>query len=66
MDPVSQRVGPPTNPGRFRSLARVTFEDGLYVHASHGTFFTEEGVDKQFTLAQGREWTGGDSIDDYA
>lgn len=48
------------------SLAQVTFEDGLYVHASHGTFFTEEGVNKQFTLALGLEWTGEDSIDDYA
>lgn len=48
------------------SLAQVTFEDGLFVHASHGTFFGEEGVEKQFTLGQGLEWTGGDSIDDYA
>jgi hypothetical protein len=48
------------------SLVQVTYEDGLYVHASHGTFFTEEGAEKQFTLAQGLEWTGGDSIDDYS
>jgi hypothetical protein len=48
------------------SLAQVTLEDGLYVHASHGTFFTEEGAEKQFTLAQGLEWTGGDSIDGCA
>lgn len=48
------------------SLAQVTYEDGLYVHESHGAFFTEEGAEKRFTLAQGLEWTGGDSIDDYA
>lgn len=48
------------------SLVEVTHKDGLYVHASHGTFFTEEGAEKQFTLAQGLEWTGGDSIDDYS
>jgi hypothetical protein len=48
------------------SLAQVTYENGLYVHESHGTFFTEEGAEKRFTLAQGLEWTGGDSIDDYA
>lgn len=48
------------------SLTQVTFEDRLFVHTSHGTFFGEEGVEKQFTLAQGLEWTGGDSIDDYA
>lgn len=48
------------------SLAQVSYENGLYVHASHGTFFTEEGAEKQFTLAQGLEWTRGESIDDYA
>jgi len=47
------------------SLARVTFEDGLYVHASLGTFFTKEGGEKQFCLARGLEWTGGDTFDDY-
>lgn len=47
------------------SLARVTFEDGLYVHASLGTFFTKEGAEKQFCLARGLEWTGGDTLDDY-
>ncbi len=48
------------------SLAQVTFEDGLFVHTSRGAFFGEARVEKQFTLAQGLEWTGGDSIDDYA
>jgi hypothetical protein len=47
------------------ALAQVTFEDGLYVHANCGSFFSEEGAEKQFYIAQGREWTGGDSIDDY-
>jgi len=47
------------------ALAQVTFEDGLYVHANHGSFFSEEGAEKQFCIAQGMEWTGGDSIDDY-
>lgn len=46
------------------ALARITYEDGLFVHTGH-TFFTKEGAEKQFTLAQGLEWTGGDSIDDY-
>ena len=46
------------------ALARITYEDGLYIHTGH-TFFTKEGVEKQFALAQGLEWTGGDSIDDY-
>ena len=30
-----------------------------------GTFFTEVGVEKQYALAQGLEWTGGDTLDDY-
>ena len=46
------------------ALAKVTFENGLFVHTGR-TFFTKEGAEKQFTLAQGLEWTGGDSIDDY-
>ena len=46
------------------ALAKITYEDGLFVHTGH-TFFTNEGAEKQFTLAQGLEWTGGDSIDDY-
>lgn len=46
------------------ALARITYEDGLFIHTGH-TFFTKEGVEKQFALAQGLEWTGGDSIDDY-
>ncbi len=47
------------------ALAKITFENGYYLHTSLGSFFTEKGADKQFTLAQGLEWTGEDSIDDY-
>jgi hypothetical protein len=46
-------------------LIKITYEYGDYVHAALGTFFSLEGAEKQFTLAQGLEWTGGDSIDDY-
>lgn len=46
------------------ALAKVTYEDGLFVHTGR-TFFSKEGAEKQFTLALGLEWTGGDSIDDY-
>ena len=48
------------------ALAHVTFEEGLYVHTSLGTFFDRLGAEKQFCLAQGLEWIGGDSIDDYS
>lgn len=47
------------------SLAKISFEDGLYVHENRGTFFEKAGVEKAFCLARGLEWTGGDSIDDY-
>lgn len=47
------------------ALAKVTYENDLFVHESLGTFFTQEGVEKQYCLAQGLEWSGGDSIDDY-
>ncbi len=47
------------------ALAKITYKDGLFVHTSLGTFFSEEGADKQFTIERGLEWTGGDSIDDY-
>jgi hypothetical protein len=46
------------------ALGTVTFEDGLFIHTGR-TFFTKEGAEKQLTLAQGLEWTGDDSIDDY-
>ncbi|MFN3795189.1 MAG: HNH endonuclease signature motif containing protein [Chitinophagaceae bacterium] len=47
------------------SLLQVTCENDLFVHTSLGTFFEKNGAKKHFTLAQGLEWTGGDSIDDY-
>ena len=47
------------------ALSMITFENGLYVHTSLGSFFTKEGADKQYHLDQGLEWTGGDTFDDY-
>lgn len=47
------------------SFAKVTFEDGLYVHESNGTFFERAGAEKALCLAQGLAWTGGDTFDDY-
>lgn len=47
------------------SLAQVTYSDNLFVHTGFGQFFEEIGVKKQLILAQGKEWTGGDSIDDF-
>lgn len=47
------------------SLAQVTYENDLFVHTNLGSFFKKDGAEKQFTLAQGKEWTGGDTFDDY-
>jgi len=46
-------------------LAEITFEKGQFVHTNRRNFFTKEGAEKQYTLAQGLEWIGGDSVDDY-
>lgn len=47
------------------ALAKISYENGLFVHTSHQNYFTQEGAEKQYCLAQGLEWNGGDSIDDY-
>ncbi len=46
-------------------LARITYENGLFVHSNLGSFFTETGAKKNFNLAQGLEWKGEVSIDDF-
>ena len=46
-------------------VVKITYENGYYLHTSLGTFFSEEGAEKEFILAQGLEWNGDDSIDDY-
>lgn len=47
------------------ALSEVTFSDGVFIHKSIRTFFTEEGVQKYFALSLGREWDGGDVFEDY-
>ena len=47
------------------ALSKIYISDDKIIHESIGTFFSEDGARKRFTLAQGLEWTGGDSIDDY-
>lgn len=47
------------------SLAKVTYKDGVYYHESIQTYFQEDGAQKYFTLAQGKEWSGGIVDDDY-
>ena len=47
------------------SVAQVCFQDEQFIHESLGTFFTSEGAQKCFCLAQGLEWYGDDLFDDH-
>lgn len=46
------------------ALCKITMQDGYFVHKSEGSFFYKNGGQKYFTLAMGREWTGGQVFDD--
>lgn len=46
-------------------LAQIYEKDGKYIHANGGTFFDKNGALKELTLWQGKEWTGGETLDDY-
>lgn len=45
-------------------VMKITF-DKIFHHSIIKTCFDPNGAEKYFTLAQGLEWTGEDSIDDY-
>lgn len=47
------------------SVAKITFEDGVFVHESDGTYSEKESADKYFTIGQGFQWTGGEVFDDF-
>ena len=51
------------------ALAKVTVEEGKYIHASKGTFFSYDGVEKTHCALIGIEWVEPDGyagcIDDY-
>ena len=46
-------------------LSKITFKDDVYYHENIQSYFGEDGALKYFTLAQGKEWTGGEIEDDY-
>lgn len=47
------------------TIAKITYEEGLYIHESIGSFFTGAGAKKHFCLEQGLKWTEGDTFDDF-
>ena len=53
------------NPVKSWYIAKITFENNLFVHTAYTSCFTEEGAEKYYTLALGEEWTDGDVFDDY-
>ncbi len=46
-------------------LTKITMERELFVHTCERTCFSKDGGLKYFTLAMGREWTGGEVFDDF-
>ena len=46
-------------------ITYVYIMNDKYIHKNGGSFFEENGALKKITLFQGKEWTGGDCIDDY-
>lgn len=55
------------NPEGFKQwyITYVYILNDKYLHKNGGSFFEENGALKTITLFQGKEWTGGDCIDDY-
>lgn len=47
------------------ALAEIRYDNGFYIHESIRTFFTEDGAEKYYTLSLGKEWTGGDVMEDF-
>lgn len=52
------------NPVKPWSLLSVACQDGFYIHESISMFFSEDGAKKEMTLKLGKEWKGGNTIDD--
>lgn len=46
-------------------LCTITYQNGHFIHENQYSYFGEIGAEKYFTLALGREWTGGDVFDDF-
>lgn len=47
------------------ALSEVTYENGYFIHKSIRTFFTEDGANKYYTHSLGKEWNGGDVMEDF-
>lgn len=54
----------PSNAVKGWAVAKVTIEDGKFVHEAMGTYFTPEGAEKKHCGLLGRPFEG-ETIDDY-
>jgi hypothetical protein len=45
-------------------LVEITLGKDHYIHTNLDSFFQKEGAEKQFIVAQGLEWVGGESFDE--
>lgn len=54
-------------PNGVKSFAftKIYWNGDVFIHKSEGTYFEENGVMADYTRAQGLEWDGPDSIDNY-
>lgn len=46
-------------------VCRITLQDGYFVHEDLGRYYDPKGGEREFTLAMGEEWNGGEVSDDY-
>ena len=46
-------------------ITTITVNEGRCYHSLYCSCFKEDGADKYYTIACGREWTGGDVFDDF-
>ncbi|RAX57265.1 hypothetical protein CCZ01_06725 [Helicobacter monodelphidis] len=45
-------------------LCQIIYEKNVFVHISMGSYFDQNGAEKYFTLALGKEWSGGEVFED--
>ena len=53
------------NPIKPWCVSKITFDNNYFYHSVIKTCFDYNGAEKFFTVGQGVEWNGSDSIDDY-
>lgn len=46
-------------------ITTIHIENDSFAHDAYGTYFDPKGAEKYFTILQGKEWTGGEVMDDY-